>query len=454
MKIVIAAFLVAAVGIPVAASAQDVSGNSSWMAWLGCWELIQDDTRSGSGSVPITGTASARPSASRPTDMRVCVTQDASNAGVKMTTFAAGQVVLEQTIVADGREQPVNETGCTGSQRAEWSDNRRQLFMHAELQCKDQPRRSVSGLTLIADGPAWLDIQALDVTGDYLLRVRRYQRAADQASLSPADAARADAEAHRLAATPLTIDDVIHASSNVASRAVEAMLIETHATFDLDSRALLRLQKAGVAGAVTDLMVALSFPDRFVVERQVAGGLSGSFSSPFSAQYESYWYGAYVPYAPLALYSPYYYSFYGYSYSPYAYSPFAYGYWYQPYLAVASVGVAPSQGGASPNAVETGAGRAIAGRGYTRVRPRDAGDVTLSGPDTSSSVGESSTQAAGRSGARGSSGRGSVSTGGYSRGGSESSSGGGSNGGGSSGDSGGSSGGSSSGGSGRTAQPR
>ena len=166
MKIVIAAFLVAAVGIPVAASAQDVTGNSSWMAWLGCWELIQDDTRSGSSSVPVTGTVGARPSASRPTDMRVCVTQDASNVGVKMTTFAAGQVVLEQTIVADGREQPVNETGCTGSQRAEWSDHRRQLFMHAELQCKDQPRRSVSGVTLIADGPTWLDIQALGGGGE------------------------------------------------------------------------------------------------------------------------------------------------------------------------------------------------------------------------------------------------------------------------------------------------
>jgi hypothetical protein len=453
MKIVIAAFLVAAVGIPTAASAQEVSGNSSWTAWLGCWELVQDDTRAVIASVLATGNASARPSAARPTDMRVCVTQDASNAGVKMTTFAAGQVVLEQTIVADGRQQPANETGCTGSQRAEWSDNRRQLFMHAEIQCKDQPRRSISGLTLIADGPAWLDIQALGVNGNYLLRVRRYQRAADQTSLSPADAARSDAEAHRIAATPLTIDDVIQASSNVVSRAVEAMIIETHATFDLDSRALLRLQKAGVAGAVTDLMVALSFPARFVVERQVAGGFSSSFSSPFSAQYESYWYPAYVPYAPLGLYSPYYYSFYGYSYSPYAYSPFAYGYWYDPYLGLASVGIARSEGGAAANSgAETGAGRAIAGRGYTRVRPRgDGGGATPTGQETSSSSGESSTRSA-RSGTRGSSTGGTVSTGGYSRGGSDNSAGG-SSGSGSSSDGSGSSG-SSTGGSGRTAQPR
>jgi hypothetical protein len=362
--------------------------------------------------------------------------------------------LLEQTIVADGREQPLNETGCTGSQRAEWSDNRRQLFMYAELQCNDQPRRSVSGITLIADGPAWLDIQALGVSGDELLRVRRYQRAADQVSLSPADASRADAEAHRLAATPLTIDDVIHASSNVASRVVEAMLIETHATFDLDSRALLRLQKAGVAGGVTDLMVALSFPDRFVVERQVAGGFSNSYFSPFSVQYQSYWYPAYAPYTPFSLYSPYDYSFYGNSYLPYAYSPFAYLYWSNAYRGFGSARIAPTTGGGEGSGGgEAGAGRAIAGRGYTRVRPRgDGGGATLSGETTSSSAGGSST-GSGRSGTR-SSGGGRVSTGGYSRGGSEPSSGGGSSGGGSSGDSGGSSGGSSSGGSGRTAQPR
>jgi hypothetical protein len=452
-KIIIVALLLAALGIPAAASAQNASGDSNWTAWLGCWELTQDDTRSATANVPAARNERARASTSRPADMRVCVTQDGSNAGVKMTTFAAGQVVLEQAIVADGRERPSNETGCTASQRAEWSDNRRQLFMHAEMQCKDQPRRSVTGITLIGDGPAWLDIQALNVGGDQLLRVRRYQRVADQSSLSPDVAARADAEAQRLAGTPVKVEDVIQASSKVTSKAVEAMLIETRATFDLDGRALLRLQKSGVAGGVTDLMVALSFPDRFVVERQVESGFSSSLFSPFSAQYQSYWDPAYAPYVPLSLYSPYYYSFYGYSYSPYAYSPFAYGYWSDPYRGLAPIGIAPSRGGASPNAAETGAGRAIAGRGYTRVRPRDGAGVALTDQPTSSS-GEGSSTGSARSGTRGSSGGSTVSTSGYSRGGSDSSSGGGSSGGGTSSDSGGSSGGSSSGGSGRTAQPR
>src|SRR5262249_36281033 len=149
MKIMIVALLLAALGVSAVASAQNVNGESTWTAWLGCWELIQDDTRSASASVPSSGRQSGRVSPSSPAAMPVCVTHDASNAGVTMTTFAGGQGALEQTIVADGREQPLNETGCTGSQRAQWSDNRRQLFMRAEMQCRDQPRRSVTGITLM-----------------------------------------------------------------------------------------------------------------------------------------------------------------------------------------------------------------------------------------------------------------------------------------------------------------
>ena len=455
MRIIITALVLAVLRVPAAASAQAVSSDSSWTAWLGCWELVQDDTRSANAIVPGGRPAGARASGSSPADMRVCVVPEASEAGVKMTTWAGGQLVLEQTIVADGREQALNEIGCTGAQRAEWSENRRQLFMHADLECKNQPRRSVTGVTFVASGPAWLDVQVLEVDGDQLLRVRRYQRAADQSSVLPDVAARAKADAQRLASTPIGLEDVIHASSKVASKAVEAMLVEAHATFALDSRTLIRLQKAGVPGGVTDLMVALSFPDRFVIDRQAAGGVSSSsFSafSPFSAAYASYDpYSPYLPYSPLSWYSPYYYSLYGYSYSPYAFSPFAYVYWSDPYSGIPS-GRFASPGGGVSSSGESGAGRAIAGRGYTRVRPRDDGGGTAQNGPVTSSSGESSTDSA-RSGTRRSSGGSTVSSDGYSRGGS-SSSGGESSGGGGSSSGGGSSGGSSSGDSGRTAQPR
>ena len=450
------ALSITALAPAVAAAQNSASPGGGWTAWLGCWELLQDDTRAASAL----GGAPRRPARRAVSDMRVCVVPDGTDAGVKMTTWATGGIVLEQRILADATEQPLQETDCRGFQRSEWSASHRQLFTHAELECKDQPRRVVSGLTVMAPGSTWIDIQALEVAGDPTVRVRRYQRAADQSSLagSPGFAERASFESQRLAAVPLGLDDVIEASSKVAPKAIEAMLVETRAAFNLNGRALIRLQKAGVPANVTDLMVAQSFPERFVVERQADAGsfYSYSTSSPYSAAFGSSYYSSPYGYA----YDPYGYSPYGYpayGYSPYGYSPFAYLYWSQPYGSVPSYQFGSSAGvGAIPGRDgQTDPGRAVAGRGYTRVRPRDAGDAAQAGGTTSSGAGSSSTGSA-RSGTRSSGG--SVSRGGYSSGGrssSDGSSGGSSDGGASSGGGGGSStGGSSSGGGGRTAQPR
>ena len=436
----------------VVVAQNSASPDAGWTAWLGCWELLQDDTRATSALVP--GGAPRRPPARAVSDMRVCVLPDGPDAGVKMTTWAADRVVLEQRIRADGSQQPLEETDCRGWQRSEWLPTHGQLFTHAELECKDQPRRVVSGVTLMAAGPTWVDIQALEVAGDPTVRVRRYQRAADQSALtaSPGLAERARSEAQRLAAAPLGLDDVIHASSKIAPKAIEAMLVETRATFDLNGRALIRLQKAGVSPNITDLMVAQSFPERFVVERQASAGsfYSYSTSSPYSAAFGSpYYFGPYgYSYDPYG-YSPYGYAMYG--YSPYGYSPFAYLYWSQPYASVpASRLTSPGGAGSTPAGEgETGAARAVAGRGYTRVRPRDESDTAQAGQGTSSSGSGGSSTGSTRSGTKASGG--SVSRDGYSSGGG--SSGGSSSGGSSSGSGGDSSGGSSSGG-GRTAQPR
>src|SRR6185503_7317998 len=165
----LAATFLMTVPAPYVAAAQDTGApDARWTAWLGCWAPLQDDPR-----------ASTRVAS----DIRVCVLPDGPNA-VKMTTWAADRVVLEQRILADGRQQPLEEKDCRGWQRSEWSATHRQLFTHAELECKNQPRRTISGVTLMAAGPTWVDIQALEVAGDPTVRVRRYQRAADQSSLA------------------------------------------------------------------------------------------------------------------------------------------------------------------------------------------------------------------------------------------------------------------------------
>ena len=90
------AFSIIALAPAVAAAQNGPGSNAGWTAWLGCWELLQDDTRT--ASTPVSGGTSGGPirrPAGRPgSDMRVCVLPDGSDAGVTMTTWAAGAVVL------------------------------------------------------------------------------------------------------------------------------------------------------------------------------------------------------------------------------------------------------------------------------------------------------------------------------------------------------------------------
>jgi hypothetical protein len=268
------------------------------------------------------------------------------------------------------------------------------------------------------------------VGGTTNVRVRRYRRTS-----TAAGAGSATAVAHGA----LGIDDVTEASAKVASPALEAALIESGARFRLDRRALVDLDNAKVPDAVIDLMVALSYPDRFQVERRIETSADAFPPSYAGADWSGIW-GLGYPY--FSLY-PNYLGNYRYHYSPFGYaysglydlySP----YYYYPGAFAVGGGPAPSP---APNAAD---GRVVNGLGYTRIRPREA--------VPSESGGTSGERSSGRAVDRG----GRVSTSGYSSGtsdgGSGSSSGGGS--GSSSGGGGSSSVGSGGDGGGRTAQPR
>ena len=234
-------------------------------------------------------------------------------------------------------------------------------------------------------------------------------------------------------ATPLTLDDVMDASGKVSPRALEAALVETGSSFDLSGKDLLALQDADVPASVTDLIVALSYPDRFVVEREARADLPPSTSAPFVDEpFFLGWAFGYPMWSDLyGFYSPYY----G-RYAPYFYSPFyAYLPWYYPPYYGGGGGVIiidPGNGsGGGGGQQPSGGGRAVDGRGYTRVRPRDADPVPTPFSTSRGSTGSSS----GGSSSSGGGGGATVSSQGFSSGGSS---------GGGGGDSGG----------GRTAQPR
>ena len=410
------AFASAVLLFPLVSHAQQAT-DPKWSDWLGCWELVVENARD----------ASTRPNPARRTlsqngnDSRAQVCVEPSGNGVTLTTRVANQTAIQQTIVADGAERPITDAECRGTQRAEWSTDRRKLYSHADLACSnDKGNRRVSGMSILGRNGTWTDIQAVDVSGQQTVRVRSYRRVSEVAKIGP-----------RLThASPLTLDDVKEASTKVSARTLEAALVETGSSFDLSGKDLLSLQDAKVPGSVSDLIVALSYPDRFIVERRAREDTTPTTALLDDPFFVGYAFG-YPMWGDFGFYSP----LYG-PYSPYFYSPFyAYLPWYYPryygntYYILYGEDTGSGGGGGGGQVRPSGAGRAVDGLGYTRVRPREAE------PAPSGSTGSRSGSMVSSSGESSSSsgGGGSVSSSGFSSGGS----------GGSGGD-----------GGGRTAQPR
>ncbi len=359
--------------LAVPAYAQNTT-DPRWTRWTGCWELVTENSREGTPSPSRDGRAS-RSQPRDPDRPQVCVEASPSG-GATFTTRVGTQTPIVQTVVADGTDRPITEDGCTGTQRAEWSADGLRLYARAEMTCKnDQGTRRVSGLAMLGPDGRWTDVQSVDVGGRVCFRVRHYRRADGPRPVSG------------ITATALTLDEVKEASAKVSPRALEAALVETRASFDLSSKRLLDLQAAGVPASVVDLIVALSYPDRFVIERSAA--VDRAYAPIIDDPFTTLGWG-FGPAWPYGFYSPLYGAF-----SPYYYSPFAYPYYggYNPYYYGGGgwYVVDPGSGGGGVVVPDrpSGQGRVVDGQGYTRVRPRESEPAAASrgGGSTASSTG-------------------------------------------------------------------
>jgi hypothetical protein len=400
--------LAAALVVPASATAQTPLSSSSsvdprWAPWLGCWDLRTENLTEGDVDPVIAAARRALPN-TRARGVMVCVTTTASPAEIRQQTVADDEVLLEETVAADGVERPVQDATCRGTRAAEWSSTGRQLFTRGTLTCDGQPKRTISGTTFMVPGPTWVDVQLVDVEGRRSVRIRRYGPSRDQTRVDGRSAvtARSTALVDRFA-----IEEVKEAARKVAPEVVQASLVEVGAKFPLNRERLVELDRAKVPGSVVDVMMALSFPDRFVLERASSGGSGGG--GVWGGWGADPWAIA-SPLAYLSLYAPFGYQYYGY------YDPT----WGGPGSGWIIVNPGPSE----PAGPE---GRAVNGLGYTRITPREPTPVRVN--SDGSIVDRSGGGAGSGSGSNGGSNNGGGATsGGYSSGGG--------------------------GGSGRTAQPR
>jgi hypothetical protein len=154
----------------------------------------------------------------------------------------------------------------------------------------------------------WVDVRAL-VGPSSMAWVKRYAPApADRVTMAglgtrvAAGVSRAVETARLAAAGPIWVDEIIEGNANTEAEAVRAWIVEQGDPLRLDADRLIRLADAGVPPEVIDVAVAVSFPDRFAVDRQARGdrdygrtygwnpfGGWGSWS-PWGGYYDPFWY--------------------------------------------------------------------------------------------------------------------------------------------------------------------
>jgi hypothetical protein len=178
--------------------------------------------------------------------------------------------------------------------------------------------------------------------------------------------------------------EIAELTARVPIEVLQAVLLETRPTFALTANRLVELRRANVPPAVIDLMVALSFPEHFAVDRASSRGAS---PGPMVGWYDPY--GWILPYS--AFVSP-------------MWAAGA-GEWY----------VIDGGGSAGPSEEPRGRGRVVDGRGYTRVRPVETGAAARrsGGGGGAGSTGSTDSTSSSSSGSSGG-----VSSSGYSSGGS------------------------------------
>ncbi len=315
-----------------------------WLAWMGCWQPVAEGA---------TGDAA---------DALLCFQPLAGDVGVEMVSVENGEISTRQTVRADGRRHDTSSDGCAGWDRADFSARPARVFLSSEYTCDGDVVRTSTGLLAMVSTEEWVEVKVVTVDGERMTWVTRYHLAtqsdAEAAGFGEiaADQSMAVHSARVSAAASPSVDDVIEASGYVDEEGVTAWIAERDVPLEIDADKLVRMADAGVSEDVIDMVIAVSYPSRFAVDRE-----SERRSPGYGPRYGPFggW-GYYQPFYGSLFFSPFgFYSRYGYGfgyrglgYGGYGYGGYGYGGYYLPVVI---------QGGRS----ESG-GRVIKGQGYRR----------------------------------------------------------------------------------------
>ncbi len=325
--------------VPSWSAAQEADARLGWQPYLGCWaqptHLVDVD----------------RPEGEEADRGVLCFV--ASESGLEMLTIVDGAIAYREPFPIDGQPLTVEQDGCIGTETARFSSDRQRIYTTSEATCEDGALRRSTGIMSMPGLSEWVDVRAMEVNGSATAWSQWYQRTdasvLDDLGIQSGELAAPMAVrgAAMYAAARVSIDDVVDAADNAHPKAVEAWLAEIGQPFPgLNADDLVYMDDSGVPSGVIDVVVAVSFPERFAVNRRDA------YDQPDQTRYaRTIWADPY--------YDPYRYGYYGSRYGSYGYGyPWGGGYYgwgggyYRP-VVVDVVRTQPERGG-----------RVVAGRGY------------------------------------------------------------------------------------------
>lgn len=318
--------------------------DTRWLPWIGSWSLVSNAVNT-SESEQYTLTIS-------PGDNEKSIT---------MKSYKGEMVLSEEKIIADGLRHPLTGDKCTGWYSYSWSETGKRLLLNSESSCSGNLSHLISGMSIIDDTGNWLDIQLLQNGKEKAVAIRKY-RNIDNASVISDRVNAANAILVRVSAgANFSISEIIELSSKVEPEVLEAALLELHKPFPIDSQQIVRLADSKVPSQIVDLMVALSFPDKFKIERATISPVQKPMAEMgYPVVVDDCWdygYPLFPWYWGSSSYSPCDYWDLGWNEWPGWY----YGYWGRPNY------------GGGDYGIDTG--RLVEGHGYTRVSPGNSGST-------------------------------------------------------------------------------
>jgi hypothetical protein len=353
------------------------------LPWVGSWRLVSNKVNSSESELVE--------------EFLLTIGPDSNENSITMKGYRDETPLVEEVIIVDGLRHQLTDDKCTGWYQYSWSENGKRLLLNSESTCPGDPLRIISGMSIIDENGDWLDIQLLRNGKQKAINIRKYHNVDNESvTLSVININRISSS-RSAAGENFSINEIIELSSKVDSAVLEAALLEMGKPFAINSKKLIHMEDSKVPSRVIDLMVALSFPEKFIVEGDKIS----------LAQGEGYRNG-YIYFQ-----MPYHYCSYSHSFFPWHWAsstcvPCGYSYlgWYGGCDIYYPFWAPPYYTGGGSGGREINNGRLIGGHGYTskssgsssrRARPRFAPATQRSRSSTTNSSSRSSSSSSSRS---------------------------------------------------------